>query len=291
MPDLIHLPADAATDEIMSVLNRDGALILDDVISAAAADQFREELRPYVEATRPGQDSFTGRRTTRTGALVARSQAAREAVMDRRIRAICDRVLLPNCERYQLHLTQLIRIMPGEPAQAIHRDRWAWGKYLKGIEPQLNTIWALSDFTEANGATRIVPGSHRLASVPRYGGEVATVAATMSAGSVMLFDSALWHHGGANTTDSRRYAISCYYCAGWLRQQENLQLGIPQDMAARFPRRLQELLGYSIYKGQYGHIDNRDPITLLGQAGRPTVWEASDERRTGRPARDDAPAA
>lgn len=113
MPDLVHLPADAATDEIMAVLDRDGALILDDVISADEADAFRAELRPYVEATRPGQDSFTGRRTTRTGALVARSPQARAAVMDQRIRAICDRVLLPNCERYQLHLTQLIRIMPG----------------------------------------------------------------------------------------------------------------------------------------------------------------------------------
>jgi len=102
----------------------------------------------------------------------------------------------------------------------------------------------------------------------------------MPAGSVMLFDSALWHGGGANTSDARRFAFSCAYCWGWMRQQENLQLGIPQDIAMRFPRRLQELCGYSVYKGQFGHIDNHDPIELLGrERGKRMVWEATDARK------------
>lgn len=102
----------------------------------------------------------------------------------------------------------------------------------------------------------------------------------MPAGSVMLFDSALWHGGGANTSDTRRFAFSCAYCWGWMRQQENLQLGIPRETAARFPRRLQELCGYSVYKGQFGHIDNHDPIELLGrERGKRMVWEATDVRK------------
>ena len=106
------------------------------------------------------------------------------------------------------------------------------------------------------------------------------VTATMPAGSVMLFDSALWHGGGANTSDARRYAFSCAYCWGWMRQQENLQLGIPRETAARFPRRLQELCGYSVYKGQFGHIDNHDPIELLGrERGKRMVWEATDVKK------------
>ena len=96
----------------------------------------------------------------------------------------------------------------------------------------------------------------------------------------MLFDSALWHGGGANNSDERRFAFSCAYCWGWMRQQENLQLGIPLETAKRFPRRLQELCGYSVYKGQFGHIDNHDPIELLGrERGKRMVWEATDARK------------
>ena len=144
MPALVHLPADAPADEVTAVLVRDGALILDDVLAAADVDALVAELRPYVEATGTGRDAFSGDRTTRTGALVARSPLTRRAVMEPRIHALCEAVLKPNCQRYQLHLTQLIRIMPGQAAQPIHRDRWAWGRQMPGVEPQLNTICALT---------------------------------------------------------------------------------------------------------------------------------------------------
>jgi ectoine hydroxylase-related dioxygenase (phytanoyl-CoA dioxygenase family) len=166
---------------------------------------------------------------------------------------------------------------PGQEAQPLHEDTQQIPLPRPRAPLAVNALWALSDFTEENGATHIVPGSHKASSSPPYGADdIETVQATMKAGSVMLFDSALWHKGGANTTDARRFALSCYYCAGWMRQQENLQLGVPRDVAARFPKRLQELCGYGIYKGQYGHIDNVDPIVLLGQTGKRTVWEASD---------------
>ena len=152
MPALTHLPADAAAEEVLAVLARDGALILDDMLAAGEVAALKAELAPYVEATPIGRDAFSGDRTTRTGALVARSPRTRTAVMDARVLALCEGVLKPNCQRYQLHLTQLIRILPGQAAQPIHRDRWAWGRQMPGVEPQLNTIWALTDFTAANGA-------------------------------------------------------------------------------------------------------------------------------------------
>ena len=139
----------------------------------------------------------------------------------------------------------------------------------------------MSDFREDNGATRIVPGSHKYDSSPEYGKDYDAVTATMKAGSVMLFDSALWHGGGANNSDERRFAFSCAYCWGWMRQQENLQLGIPLETAKRFPRRLQELCGYSVYKGQFGHIDNHDPIELLGPRARQAHGVGSDRREEG----------
>jgi len=157
MPELVHLSADAPSNAIAEVLDRDGALILDDAIAPAALAALKAELAPFVEATPTGRDGFTGQKTTRTGALVARAPTCRPLVTDARIQALCAHLLKPNCERWQLHLTQLIRIMPGQGAQPIHRDRWAWGAHLKGVEPQLNTIWALTDFTAENGATQVVP--------------------------------------------------------------------------------------------------------------------------------------
>lgn len=283
-------PVDERLDAWLAQFQHDGFVLLHDLIPKDRVARLTEALL-RVEAEHGfgyAKTSFEGYQTVRINNLLVYDALFQQVVLEPAILGLAERIL----DR-ELLLSSLctLTLGPGQQAQPLHEDTQQIPLPRPHPTLAVNAVWALSDFTDANGATRIVPGSHRLASVPRYGGEVATVAATMSAGSVMLFDSALWHHGGANTTDSRRYAISCYYCAGWLRQQENLQLGIPQDMAARFPRRLQELLGYSIYKGQYGHIDNRDPITLLGQAGRPTVWEASDERRTGKPARDDAPAA
>ena len=165
---------------------------------------------------------------------------------------------------------------PGQEAQPIHEDTQLIPLPRPHIPITLNAIWALSDFRDDNGATRILPGSHKYASSPEYGKDYDAVTATMPAGSVMLFDSALWHGGGANTSDGRRFAFSCAYCWGWMRQQENLQLGIPHETARRFPRRLQELCGYSVYKGQFGHIDNHDPIELSGPRARQAHGVGSD---------------
>ena len=245
MPQLQHLAADAPIDEIMAVLDRDGALVLDDVIAPEAVDALVAELRPYVEATKPGQDSFTGFRTTRTGALVARSPLCRALVLDARVRAVADKVLLPNCDRYQLHLGQVIRIMPGQPAQSIHRDRWAWGSHLKGVEPQLNTIWALTDFTTENGATQVVPGSidwpdKRIAEP----GEITQ--ATMRRGSVLVYTGTVFHGGGANTSDADRWGLNITYALGWLRQEENQYLSCPPEIARTLDPELQHLIGYAM---------------------------------------------
>src|SRR5579885_718930 len=139
-----------------------------------------------------------------------------------------------------------------------------------------NTMWALTDFTEANGATRIIPGSH-LKDSPVYGQHYDSIPAEMPAGSVLVWHGSLWHGGGANTTDQRRVGIAMNYCAGWVRQQENQQLGIPLDVVRRFEPRLQELCGFGVYNMLIGHIDKRSPATvLLGDEKESDgmVWDA-----------------
>src|SRR5579871_2047024 len=246
MPSLVHLPADAAPEAIAELLDRDGALILDDVLAREEVDTVAAEIAPYIEATAGGRDQFSGPKTTRTGALVARSPACRELVMHPAILAACDAFLKRACDRYLLHLTQAIRIRPGQPAQALHRDRLAWGGFLPmSIEPQLNTIWAITDFTQENGATQVVPGSPSWPESRRAQPQEVGYA-EMRRGSVLIYSGSVIHGGGENRSDGDRIGLNLTYCLGWLRQEENQYLSCPPAIARTLDKPLQALLGYTM---------------------------------------------
>jgi len=245
MPKLQTLPATASADEILAVLKRDGALILKDALTPAQLEQVRAETMPYIEATDFGRDDFTGNLTTRTGALVARSPACRDMVADKTIVEAANAFLKPFCERIQLHLTQVIRITPGQKKQQIHRDRWAWGTWLKGIEPQFNTIWAMTDFTKENGATQVCPGSLDWADDYQPKDEEIGYA-EMSAGSVLIYSGGVFHGGGANVSNGDRIGINITYTLGWLRQEENQYLSCPPEIARDLSPELQALIGYAM---------------------------------------------
>jgi ectoine hydroxylase-related dioxygenase (phytanoyl-CoA dioxygenase family) len=166
---------------------------------------------------------------------------------------------------FQLHLTQVIAIGPGEPAQTIHRDQWAFDffPFPQGYEVQCNTIWAMTDFTEANGATRIVPDSHRFEDRREFSYEQ-TEPAEMSAGSVLFYTGALYHGAGANRSDRVRYGLNVTYSVSWLRQEENQYLSVPPEVARTLPDDLLRLMGYA--RGAYalGYVDDlRDPLDAL----------------------------
>jgi ectoine hydroxylase-related dioxygenase (phytanoyl-CoA dioxygenase family) len=133
----------------------------------------------------------------------------------------------------------------------------------------------LTDFTDANGATRLVPGSHKKTN-PEYGGKYETIAAEMPKGSVLIWEGSLWHGGGANRADKRRTGIAMNYCAGFIRQQENQQLGLSAELVKSFSPRLQELVGYGVYQGLIGHIDKKSPGQILnGQGDFRSIWDAT----------------
>jgi ectoine hydroxylase-related dioxygenase (phytanoyl-CoA dioxygenase family) len=254
MPTLRHLPPDASAKAIADGLREDGALIIDDAMAPGLLDQLKAEIMPYVEATPTGADDFTGRRTTRTGALAARSAACRDLIMDARLTGACEDFLLPYADRYQLHLTQLIRIMDGQGKQPLHRDRLAWGGFLRSdIEPQLNTIWAVTDFVEANGATRVVPGSNHWddAREPEPN-EIGY--AEMAAGSVLVYSGSVIHAGGANRSGADRMGLNITYCLGWLRQEENQYLACPPEIAKDFSPELRTILGYAMGSYALGYF-------------------------------------
>ena len=231
MPELVHLPSSADAREVCEIVTRDGALILDGVLSPETVARALDELTPYVEHTEPGRDDFEGRRTKRTGALVARSSASREMIVHDAVLPAANRFLEPWCERIQLHLGQVISIAPGEEAQFIHRDRWAWGTHLAlDLQPQLNTIWALTDFREENGATQVVPGSVTWDDKRRPTAEEIGYA-EMDAGSVLVYSGSVFHGGGENRSVGDRVGVNITYTLGWLRQEENQYLSCPPEVA------------------------------------------------------------
>ena len=261
---LEHLPATTTPEEAVAALKRDGAVIIDQVISAGAMDAVAAELKPWLDATPLGPDDFSGRRTKRTGGLVARSPLCRELVMNPLVLGTTGK-LLEHATSFQLHLTQVIAIGPGEPAQPIHRDQWAFDffPFPAGFEVQCNTIWAMTDFTEENGATRVVPGSNHLADKLRFKHED-SIAAEMSKGSVLLYNGSVYHGGGANNSQLTRAGINITYNLSWLRQEENQYLAVPLEIARTLPVDLLKLMGYR--RGAYalGYVDDlRDPIEVV----------------------------
>jgi ectoine hydroxylase-related dioxygenase (phytanoyl-CoA dioxygenase family) len=166
-----------------------------------------------------------------------------------------------------------IAIDPDEVAQPIHADDMVIPLAKPHIPIVCNSMWALTDFTDANGATRLVPGTH-LKDNPVYGGTYETVPAEMKKGSVLIWDGALWHGGGANRTGQRRTGIAMNYCAGFIRQQENQQLGLDPAQVKTFTPRLQELVGYGVYRGLIGHINKQSPSQVIGAHDNfRSVWE------------------
>jgi hypothetical protein len=254
-------------DVMTAALLQDGVIIVERAVGEDVIDAVLHETRPYLEATATGSDQFSGRNTRRCGSLVARSLSSHRLIMHPTVVGICDRTLGVNSTSYQLHLTQIIDIGPGEPAQMLHRDQWAWDSFPfpEGFEVEISTIWATVDFTEANGATRVVPGSTRYANDRRLT-HADTVAATMPKGSVVIYTGSVFHGGGANDTDERRAGVNIDYCLGWLRQEENQYVSCPPEHARDLPEDLLRLIGYSRAAYALGYFgDTQDPIEALGR--------------------------
>ena len=256
-------------------IGADGYTIVPDVFDAATAAALvtrSEQLEAELGVT-PSNNSFEGRATVRIYNLLAHGALFEAIPTHPDVLPVVEGVLDPGCLISSL---SSIAIGPGETTQPIHADDQVMPLPRPHVATVCNTMWALTDFTEANGATRIVPGSHLWDHAPDYGVAYDSVAAEMPAGSVLIWHGSLWHGGGANTTDRRRYGIAMNYCAGWIRQQENQQLGLPLDTVADFGPRLAELCGFGTYLHLIGHIDKQTPAQrLLGRDGRASLFDLS----------------
>ena len=250
MATLKHLNSNCSIDEILSLLESDAGLIIDNLMSSEEIDNLNSELSPYLETDSYGRDDFTGFKTKRVGALIARSDSCRKLALNKKINQVSKEYLDPYGDGYQLHFTSAVCIGPGESKQILHRDRGIWGGYLpRKVEPLMSTIWAATDFTKENGATQIVPGSHKW-DKDRMPIEDEIAYAEMTAGSVLLYTGTVLHGGGENTTSSEaRTGVFLHYALNWLRQEENQYLSCPPEIAKDLSPEIRSLIGYS--KGGY----------------------------------------
>jgi len=286
---LEHLTADAPPDAICDALDRDGAAIIEGLLSSDIVTRVNDELEAAVAAADPDEAFFNpimrefhGPFTKQVAGMpgISRSFAV-DVMCHPLLLAICDRVLAPSCARYQLNLGHLLQRGPGSTEQWLHRDEAVWSDVPRPHpELQLATVIAFVDFTRENGATRVVPGSHRwpdrqltpaeqVMQAPPDPEQIAY--AEMAAGSAVVYTGGTIHAGGANSTDIPRRGAHLSYCLGWLRTEENNYLSTPPALAAQLPRQAQELLGYAVHDsiprggGYLGMVRMQDPVELLAR--------------------------
>jgi ectoine hydroxylase-related dioxygenase (phytanoyl-CoA dioxygenase family) len=277
-PTLEHLKASAPASEIVSQLESHGAVVLDGFLEAEVLARFNAEIDAALEMEAEGKTVlspaiqwFMGAKTRHMTGVAAKSRVfAEEVLVHPALLAVCDAILLPNCANYRLNIAHVLDRGPGSEPQLLHRDELVWVHLPKPHpEVQVASIIALEDFTSENGATRIVPGSHRW-DKERQPEEDEIAAAEMPAGSAVVYLGSTIHGGGPNTTEAgRRRGMHMSFNLGWLRTEENNYLSVPPDVARSLPEKAQALLGYAAHDalmaggGYLGVVDTRDPMDLL----------------------------
>lgn len=282
-----RLSASDSPGVIAAALQESGVAMVSDVLDGDVLARFNAEIDVHLAAADPDRklinpiiDGFFGKQTRHITAVAAKSRTfVDEVLCHPLLLGVCDEILLPSCACYQLNIAHVLDRGPGAAQQLLHRDELVWvhlfkqGGWANDARPevQVASIIALEDFTAENGATRIIPGSHRW---PRDRAPQLDelVAAEMPAGSAVLYLGSTIHGGGPNTTaERRRRGMHHSYTLGWLRTEENHYLSMPIGAARQLPRRALELLGYSAHDailsggGYLGAVDTADPVDLIEQ--------------------------
>lgn len=264
----------------LEALERDGYVVIPDVLTVQQVEQFRSALAPWLHQGPWGRNVFEGTRTHRVYAMLAKDPVFAEMVAHPLALAFAETLLGPSC---LLSACLAIDLHPGESAQPWHTD----DGHIDVPPPHgifgVSTFWALDDTTDDNGATEVLPGSHHwaetqfpgvlrdtdfadhsspdAASDPGFHPDAVKV--TMTAGSLMVARSDLWHRGGANHSGGSRLVVTPQYCKGWARPLESMLLAVPPEQARQLPERVRELLGYSIHAPFMGYSDGRHPGRIL----------------------------
>jgi ectoine hydroxylase-related dioxygenase (phytanoyl-CoA dioxygenase family) len=260
--DVPRISAGSSMSELTAALDEAGCVVVEGAAPTATMDAIATELAGHAATAMVGASDFEGRSTRRTGSPLPRSRTFRSIATHPAVMAAGTRVL-GHATSWRFSAGEYIEIGPGETAQRLHRDQWKYDMVDFGFEVELNGMWAVTDFTEANGATRVVPGSHRLGAHERPGpGD--TVAAEMEQGSLLLYTGSLFHGGGSNTSEEWRRGLSLQHAVGWLTQSTNQFLECPPAEVADWPDELLRFIGYAKTGNGLGYWrDSEDPLTAV----------------------------
>ena len=232
------------TQMIVSALKEDGAGVINKLASVSLANLVAHELEKQLhQEGNYAQCDFNGYKTLRLSAILAHSVHSAELIGHDKVLEVVDEILLPHCINYRIGSTTAIKILPGEKNQSLHQDDSIYPIQIPGIERQVGVMWALTDFTKRNGATRIITQSHRdilCEGMPC----TKTTQKPMRKGSVLLYLGSTIHGGGANFSPKARLGLITTYALGWLRQEVNQYLTIPKAQVQSYPAKIQRLIGY-----------------------------------------------
>jgi hypothetical protein len=256
-------------DVVAATLLQEGGVIVHKLAVDDLIDKVNQELREPLDAKgHEFENDFNGYKTRRLGTVLESSPASAELLTNSLALGVADAVLKRQCDNYQVGSMTAIEIHPGEESQILHRDGDFYPVPIPGVEFQIQTMWALSDFTEENGATRVVTDMDVLKDVKNAETEAfenidesKVARAVMPKGSVLFWLRSTIHGGGANTGATPHSGLFISYCLGWLRQEDNQYLLIPREVAESFPENVSRLLGYQAH-GKYLGIYPGDPDGL-----------------------------
>jgi ectoine hydroxylase-related dioxygenase (phytanoyl-CoA dioxygenase family) len=266
----------ATAEAVLEALAEDGFVVVEGAVASDVAREARLALRSLLQVENFQLTGFLGRRTKRLYSVPSRTRACDAMLLHPLFSAVFHEVL----GHHLLSNTTVTDIFPGEAAQTLHTDDSSWPSHLLAVagDIQLGVLWALDDFTEENGATMLVPGSHRWPPERRRatGGEP-TIPAAMTAGSALVYSGRVLHGGGANRSVAPRLGLVTTWVRSWLRQQEQFVVTCPPDVARHFPPRLRELVGYDVYPPLLGHVNARPPQELFDGGIRRLLESAESE--------------
>lgn len=261
-----HFDAGDSLETMLGALNEDGVIIVENVVSQVTFGAMMDDLKDDLAEAPIGGGDFFGGAMRRIHGLARRTTVVADVLTAPVLTGLADGVLLENCRNYRVQVLGLFQVWKGGRLQPLHRDTGVYEPYVQrepgGKEILLSWIVAVSDFTTANGATRIVPGSHTWPR-ERIAREEEVVQAQMPSGSAVVYLGSVLHGAAVNTTDLPRSAIVSGFAVGWLRQEESQLLDCPPEAAARLPLAARQLLGYRAHSPILGWAEQRDPDDLL----------------------------
>jgi ectoine hydroxylase-related dioxygenase (phytanoyl-CoA dioxygenase family) len=256
-----HAGAAATSADLVVMLREAGCVVVDALVPVEMLTVIADELRALAADAPLGDNSFDGLATRRIFDPFARTRVLDELILDPLVGAVVEDLIGP----FQFGMTVLSEVGPGESAQRLHRDQAVYPLPLSCGPVEVNTIWAIDDFTEENGATLVAPGTHLRDKTP--GSSWATVPVEMEAGSVLIYDGRTVHGAGANKSGISRLGLIVEHVVRWLRPADNHTVAIGPDLASRLPVALQERLGFNQHGRFLGSIAGRPPGEWLENPG------------------------